>query len=428
MKGPAGKKRKAGPAEVSCRPAKRSADEISSRAKPAVGRLDASSDAPARADEIPAPVWGHVMDYLPYTDVLQCLLVNRMLSFEAPAFVDELNIFKSCELQILPLFRNHRRFENASEVNIFCLLDEVPRLESENPTQKLNLDALNRLVPFLECFPKLKYCYCGGWDCNASKEVNFNMYECTGPEDHVVGHYSQLLRQFSSAFEKGSLPRFLALSAVLEGIASPMTCRELGTNNECSFCSRICSTFPLNCLLGLYHEIDHLCLDDCTLIKCIRGRKWSRECFEAASPFFCDVVGLERVAVNEEYRKDLIKRKALDPNHIYFLSKSQLERMQFMVDLGLDIGTWGETPEDATKEYLLGKMKGIFPLSNWGFALTKSTFDVLIQVGYPFDETDFVLVDEASEPYVKDLNFVDIPQHEEGEENDSETEEDVPDI
>ena len=99
-----------------------------------------------------------------------------------------------------------------------------------------------------------------------------------------------------------------------------------------------------------------------------------------------------------------------------------------MVDLGLDIGTWGETPEDATKEYLLGKMKWIFPLSNWGFALTKSTFDVLIQVGYPFDETDFVLVDEASEPYVKDLNFVDIPQHEEGEENDSETEEDVPDI
>ena len=421
MKDIGAKKRISGSSEVSCRPAKRSAVQITPLAKLAVGPATASAKQ-ASADEIPVSVWGHVMDYLPYTDVLKCLVVNRLLSFEAPSFVDELHIFKSCEVQLYPLFRTRRRFENVSELNIFCLLDEVPHSESRDKTQKLNLDTVDRLVPFLECFPKLKFCFCGGWDSKSFEEVCFNMYECTGPEDHV-DHYRQLLRQFSSAFEKGSLPRSLELASVLEATDSPMTCGEVGTNNECSFCSRICCTFPLNCLLGLYREFDHLCVDNCTLMKRIRDRKWSRKCFEAASTEFCGTaIGLRRVAANQVSRKELVKRKALDPNHIYFLSKVQLERIKFMVDLGIDIGTWGETPEDATKEHLLEKMKGIFPLSHWGFALTKSTFDIMVQVGYPFEKADFVLVDELSDPLVKGLNFVDIhpPTNEGGEENDSE--------
>ena len=51
-------------------------------------------------DLLPATVWGHVMDYLSFTDVLACLWVNRLLSFEAPKYVQYLCIFKPQELQV----------------------------------------------------------------------------------------------------------------------------------------------------------------------------------------------------------------------------------------------------------------------------------------------------------------------------------------
>ena len=137
MKDTGAKKRKAGPSEASCRPAKRPAVQITPQAKLAVGPATANAKQ-ASADEIPVSVWGHVMDYLPYTDVLQCLLVNRTLSFETPKFVVRLTIFRSCELQTLPLFRTCRRFENVSEINIVCLLDDVTHWDGENPGQTLN--------------------------------------------------------------------------------------------------------------------------------------------------------------------------------------------------------------------------------------------------------------------------------------------------
>ena len=234
------------------------------------------------------------------------------------------------------------------------------------------------------------------------------MVICSGPKDHV-SRYRKLMLHFASAFERGSLPLFLGLTGVLDCIDTERTCRAKDVNNECTFCSRICSTFPLNCLLELYNDCFDSCLDSHRLFQLIRQRKWSAKCLEMSSSEFCSpkTVCLGRVAVNETYRKELIKRMAFDPNHIYFLSKVQLERIRFMVDIGIDIGTWGETPKDATKEHLLEQMEGFFPLSKWGFARTKSTFDTLVQLGYPFDESDFILVDELSDTLFKDLQFAD---------------------
>ena len=38
-----------------------------------------------------------------------------------------------------------------------------------------------------------------------------------------------------------------------------------------------------------------------------------------------------------------------------------------------------------------------------GYALAKSTFDLLVQAGYPFEENDFVLLDDTTDPELKDL-------------------------
>ena len=46
--------------------------------------------------------------------------------------------------------------------------------------------------------------------------------------------------------------------------------------------------------------------------------------------------------------------------------------------------------------YLHEEIKG-------GYALAKSTFDLLVQAGYPFEENDFVLLDDTTDPELKDL-------------------------
>lgn len=73
------KKRKADATDAADRSAKKSAV-----AKQTPNAASDASDPELSGESIPAPVCGHVMDYLPYTDVLKCLMVNRLLSFEAP--------------------------------------------------------------------------------------------------------------------------------------------------------------------------------------------------------------------------------------------------------------------------------------------------------------------------------------------------------
>ena len=146
-------KRKIDGAEDSDRPAKKASGgpQNSDAGDPSV-RIS--------GDAIPAPVWGRAMEHLPYTDALTCLLVNRALSFEAPKYVKRLTVQKSCEVEPLPLVRNRRRFENAAVVNILCLVVEDDT-EREG-AHRLSTDLIDKIVPFLELFPKLEKCALGG--------------------------------------------------------------------------------------------------------------------------------------------------------------------------------------------------------------------------------------------------------------------------
>ena len=384
MKDSAGRKRKAEPAEVSCRLEKRSANEISSRTKPAVGRLDASSDAPARADEIPAAVWGHVMDYLPYTDVLQCLLVNRLLSFEASAFVDELHIFKSCEVNQEFFTTNRRRFQNVSEISIMCLLSKVSHWSSENPKHTLNVDMIDKIVPFLQTFPKLAICWFGGWDEKLLRYQNYDEEQCVGPEDHAE-QYRRLLEHLLKAFDERTLPQALVFDD-FEIVCSDNTA-------DCEFCERICATFPLPTILTLHYANDGTCFYDEELSEKIKGRNWSTACLRKASSayFSCMTLGMWRVTSGKSCKADLEKRGADDSNHVYYLSKKKRDRIQLMLDIGISIDAW----EPPTKEAVLTQMRYDYSIEDRGYAIAKSSFDFLVRAGYPLDAGDFVIVDES---------------------------------
>ena len=63
-------------------------------------RADAKKPAPKAADDdddglhLPSPVWGHVLDYMPYDEVRSALLISKMLANEAVKYAHTLNIMK----------------------------------------------------------------------------------------------------------------------------------------------------------------------------------------------------------------------------------------------------------------------------------------------------------------------------------------------
>jgi len=382
------KKRKAGTSDASERPGKRSVDEDASHAKPAAAVM---SNAPSNStvDKVPAQVWGHVMDYLPYTDVLRCLSLNKLLSFEAPTFVKKLHIFKSCELELLPLFRTHRRFENVIEININCLITEVSHWTSDHPTHKLCVDAVNKIVPFLEAFPKLVICWLGGFDEELGMYQWYNGKDCIGPEDHAEQH-RKLITYFCDAFERGSLSQSLILEYFV------ILCEENVV--DCDFCKRVCSNFPLSSLLKLYYTWNATCFIDKELCAKITERKWDAMNLRQASHSYisAETLTLNRVSVSSEScRKELKRRSAVDPGHVYFLPEVQKKRIQFMIDYGLVIGAWVEGLGPLTKDFVLDQLQNCESDEDRGYALAKSTFDLLIGAGYPLDSEDFVVVDET---------------------------------
>ena len=392
-------KRKINGADASGRPAKKASDgtQNSNAGTPSVG---------FSGEAIPAPVWGRAMDFLPYTDVLTCLSVNRMLSFEAPKYVKRIIVLKSCEVEYLPLVRNRRRFENVTLVKILCLV--VP-LQEETDTERhiLCTDVIDKIVPFLEVFPKLGKCRLGGIE--QAKDLTrylleYNPEFCAGPDDHA-SHFRRLIKHFAVAFERGSLPQHLLLGGVVEGLHVQLAvCMKDDDGTNCSSCSQILRAFPLNNLLQMHHLWGASCYSNRDIEKRIKQRNWSRQCLVSASWRYTaeEVIELVRVPVGQSYKKSLEEMGAKHPSHLYYLPKFKAGRLLLMLNLGIKMSMRDDRKRTTKKPEFLsallddGDNKG-------GYALAKSTFDLLVQAGYPFEENDFVLLDDTTDPELKDL-------------------------
>lgn len=79
-------------------------------------RVDAKKPAAPADDDglhLPPPVWGHVLDYMPYQEVRSALLMCKMMANKAVKYVHTLNIMKVYQLDGPAA----RRFPNVEEVN-----------------------------------------------------------------------------------------------------------------------------------------------------------------------------------------------------------------------------------------------------------------------------------------------------------------------
>ena len=77
-----------------------------------------SEDSDDVDHHLPAPVWGHVLDYMPYGEFRSALLVGKHIAVDAVQYVQVLNVMTASEMHVPAA----RRFANVDTVNILGFL------------------------------------------------------------------------------------------------------------------------------------------------------------------------------------------------------------------------------------------------------------------------------------------------------------------
>ena len=191
---------------------------------------------------LPAPVWAHVLDHMPYQDARSALLVGKIVADEAVKHVHTLNIMRSCEMNV----RAARRFSNVRDLHVLCLLEPT----GDEDDVVLSTDTAMCLLPLASVFPKLENLFAG---CRMYSEFleeeTYQSYfrdDCVGPENHIE-LMRGLVSSFCGAFKTGLLPNSLEM---VEGITSSIDdCRSCndpsGTSAACTICKDAVLCLPI---------------------------------------------------------------------------------------------------------------------------------------------------------------------------------------
>ena len=159
------------------------------------GGKESKEDGRHTATDLPLPIWGQALEYLPYKGVRSTLRVCKFMARDVPKHIRVISIMDGAEMDIPAA----RAFVNVAEVNILCAVS-VKSVDMATPTTyiKLQPDVLWKVVPFLSTFAKLKRVDVGALQyapkLSATGTVmrrrihyvgNMGRVECDEPRDHV---------------------------------------------------------------------------------------------------------------------------------------------------------------------------------------------------------------------------------------------------
>ena len=219
-------------------------------------KLIASSSTPVTA-------WGLTLGYLPYRDVRSNLRVSRSFRREVPNEIEALNIFSPAEMDV----PTARKFENVVEVNIFCLCCPLTNDDRIDPTDgfpgvlKVCPEAVSKIVPFLQSFPKLQrvkvgYFRTNGWMINGlpPSRPYFSGFDpthyCNTNANVDKALFIELLRSLCGAFEARSLPTLVAYDGISYCNVCEKTPEDRIDEHPCTLRKRICANFPFQVALS----------------------------------------------------------------------------------------------------------------------------------------------------------------------------------
>ena len=221
-------------------------------------QVDRISPQPAgrrqMAPSLPPVVWGSTLNFLPYADVRSSLGIGRVFRHNVADHVEVLNIFSPLEMDV----PTGRRFSNVTEVNILCLCKPKRTLDDSivvNSTGYVMMEVcsltVSKIVPFLLCFPKLKYVQIGFIHPDRYF-MFFAPRRCLSEETNSAAVIStnintQLFRRMicslCGAFESRALQPLRRLD-VISRFENIHMCEARDASAPCALCKRVCSFFP----------------------------------------------------------------------------------------------------------------------------------------------------------------------------------------
>ena len=383
------------PSEASNIPRKRKAEELSDDSGDPAAVAAEDADQPAH---LPAPVWGHVLDFMPYADVRSALLVGKHMAVEAAKHVQTINITKAGEMYIPAA----RRFANAEEVNLLCLLGGTGETDDEDEVFEpytITEVASTRIPSFISSFPKLKSVFLGGVLLVEARATNVRYgsigHTCVGPDNHREVFRNLIISLFG-AFKTGALRRDVELNDLLYSIRQTSPCtktsRDLDTS-PCQSCRDCIQYLPLcDVIIAAIYNLPYLfCPNTSTdviwrLLSERPGIEMGINC--TSEEVLCRVVRRELkmglVTGDSESAVKLLSQKwrfdcKIPVMQVCCLPESAFERLDGLIKRGLDPGKIRSRSFFEMMGHLIGPCLDQFRFFVW----TKSAVEGLAACGFP---------------------------------------------
>ena len=207
--------------------------------------------------DLPAVMWGAVMNYLEFSSVVSMTATSRAMRDAVP-FVSELHIHESCQMHV----SLGRRFKGVRDLFIYSFLhlrepgDEYYSYYLEiDPDSDLETSETSlRAVPFVSSFTSLKTVYFGAIDTDDG-----SFYQVI-PHHSIVDYdwsdagknFATVIDSFSVGFRSGLISQSLelmGLSCLHDVTRDPCgRCGEHGPRYKegpCKVCPKACQSFPI---------------------------------------------------------------------------------------------------------------------------------------------------------------------------------------
>ena len=357
---------------------------------------------------LPAPVWGHVLDFMPYTEVRSALRVGKHIAVEAAKYVQTLNIMK-CSQMYIPAAR---RFANAEEVNVLCLLKGTGELLG---SFVISSDTANRTATFLSCFAKLKRIFLGGYtevlngdEAGQKERRQYFASICNGPDNHEE-IFRGLIRSLLGALKTGAIPRGLIMQGCIDSLSHLKPCGPEPIDDEleehersCTYCREICAHFPMESLLNNWHYLSGICVRHDEFLDIIHSRPEHEKAISDASGkwLISKMSSLLEVDVLEgpkDLIQELVRDHSLDDDttvlRVVFLWDEDFDAL----DLYIDSTGFDPTQvrfQEALREWRRWRIGSRIGRQNEPCFWAKSTIENLAARGFPFDCTSIPTVDD----------------------------------
>ena len=383
-------------------------------------------------------MWGHVLDFVPYDEVLSALFINKMVTNDAVKYVRTLNFTKGYQLDV----PSARRFASVEEVNCLSLIS------GDHDNTVLCRDTAIGLVPLLTSFPKLKEVRIAGLVAQDDEDgqtqlvrARYNPFLCSSPDNH-----QDLAKALCQSLLGAFKTRMLSPSLILRGdiaklFSNSKMCRLLQEGSErrraetpyavpwtygvnatgemCETCKDVCAYFPLEEMLNPSNYGMLTCSDDiCYQVEQIAKRDGARAVLRKYSAYYHDIILHLKLGSNGFclWNAESEEEEERRPSYLGVVSKEEEELRLRLADLCvsanrpgvfyLEAGLLNDIdrliavgcdPKAISKEELY-YMMDIGMQDRGCDVYAKTTFDALVARGFAFDEADLIVLDERIEP------------------------------